>query len=216
MTELTETEVREFFRPNFWPNTPDILPEYLQVGGRPAFIMRLLLAATLSSNYGIYGPPYELCITKAIPGKEEYLNSEKYEIKHWNLEVGWGLKDVIARVNRIRRENPALQDTFNLRFCEVGNNILAYLKTTSDLANVVLMVVSLDPVNPQSVVLRVPIWDLGLNENEPYMAHDLLGGELCIWQGTHIHIDLNPHISPAKIFRPHLKRRREQDFEYFL
>lgn len=217
LTELTETEVREFFRPNFWPNTPDILPEYLQVGGRPAFIIRLVLAATLSSNYGIYGPPYELCITEAIPGKEEYLNSEKYEIKHWNLDVEWGLKDVIARVNRIRRENPALQDTFNLRFCEVGNdNILAYLKTTSDLSNVVLVVVSLDPVNPQSGVLRVPIWELGLNENEPYMAHDLLGGERYIWQGSHIHIDLNPHISPAKIFRLHLKRRREQDFEYFL
>src|SRR3972149_8534778 len=116
LTELTQTGVREYFRPNFWPNTPDILPEHLQYGGRPAFMIRLVLAATLSSNYGIYGPAFELCINEALPGKEEYLNSEKYEIRYWDRDKPGNLKDFMARVNRMRNENPALQSTLNVRF----------------------------------------------------------------------------------------------------
>lgn len=111
LTELTQTEVSEYFRPNFWPNTPDILPEHLQYGGRPAFMMRLVLAATLSSNYGIYGPAFELCVSDATPGREEYLNSEKYEINHWDWDQPGNLKDFIARINKIRKENPALHRT---------------------------------------------------------------------------------------------------------
>jgi starch synthase (maltosyl-transferring) len=121
LTELTQTEVKEYFRPNFWPNTPDILPEPLQYGGRSVFLVRLVLAATLSSNYGIYGPVFELCIHEAISGREEYLNSEKYEIKHWDRDKSGTLQDFITRVNRIRKENPALQATFNLSFYEVDN-----------------------------------------------------------------------------------------------
>jgi len=135
LTELTQTEVREYLRPNFWPNTPDILPEHLQYGGRPAFMIRLVLAATLSSSYGIYGPAFELCIDEALPGKEEYLNCEKYEIKHWDREKPGSLQDFIARVNRIRKENPALQTTWNLRFYEADNEaFLFYGKTTEDLS----------------------------------------------------------------------------------
>lgn len=135
LTELTQTEVKEYFRPNFWPNTPDILPEPLQYGGRSTFLIRLVLAATLSSNYGIYGPAFELCIHEAIPGREEYLNSEKYEIKHWDRDKSGTLQDFMARVNRIRKENPALQTTWNLRFYEVDNDMLLfYGKATHDLS----------------------------------------------------------------------------------
>ncbi len=116
-TELTQSDVREHFRPNLWPNTPDILPEYLQLGGRPAFMVRLALAATLGANYGIYGPAFELCENAArSPGSEEYLDSEKYEIKHRDLDSPWSLKDFIARVNMIRRENTALHKDWRQGF----------------------------------------------------------------------------------------------------
>ena len=175
LTELTQTEVREYFRPNFWPNTPDILPEHLQFGGRPAFMMRLVLAATLSSNYGIYGPVFELCVSEALPGKEEYLNSEKYEIRYWDWDQPGNLKDFIARVNRIRRENPALQTTWNLKFFEVDNEyILFYGKVNEDLSNIILVVVNLDPHHTQSGWVRVPISELGIEPNQPYLVHDLL------------------------------------------
>ena len=128
-TDLTHTDVREFFRPNLWPNTPDILPEYLQFGGRPAFLTRLVLAATLGANYGIYGPAFELCENQPrAPGSEEYLNSEKYEIKHCDLESPWSLRDLIARVNAARRENPALQSDWSLKFHETDNEMLVCLQ----------------------------------------------------------------------------------------
>ena len=111
---MTRTEAGEFFRPNFWPNTPDILPEYLQYGGRSGFQIRLVLAATLSSNYGIYGPAFELCIRDALPDKEEYLDAEKFEIRHWNTAAPDSIKDLVTEVNRIRRENTALHVTDNV------------------------------------------------------------------------------------------------------
>src|SRR5262249_40384763 len=123
--ELTETEVREFFRPNLWPNTPDILHAYLQTGGRPAFMVRLVLAATLGANYGIYGPAFELCENVPYqPGSEEYLNSEKYEVKQRDLNSAGSLRDFIARVNQIRRENAALQSDIGLRFHGTDNPML--------------------------------------------------------------------------------------------
>lgn len=217
LTELTQTEVREFFRPNFWPNTPDILPEYLQYGGRPAFIIRLVLTATLSSNYGIYGPAFELCVNQAIPGTEEYLDSEKYEIKHWDRNRRGNLKDLIARVNRIRRENPALQTTWNVKFYEVDNDQLLYFgKATRDRSNVLLIVVNLDPFHKQSGWLRVPLAELGLMPGQPYLVHDLLGDDKFVWQGERNHVELDPHLMPAYIFRLHGRLRRERDFDYFL
>ena len=132
--ELKNSEVTEYFRPNFWPNTPDILPEHLQYGRRPAFIMRLVLAATLSSNYGIYGPAFELCVSEAVPGKEEYLDSEKYEIKKWDWAQEGNIKDFIARVNKIRKGNPALQTYKNIHFCDTENDqLIAYVQTVPDL-----------------------------------------------------------------------------------
>lgn len=217
LTELTQTEAREYVRPNFWPNTPDILPEYLQYGGRPAFMTRLVLAATLSSNYGIYGPAFELCIHEALPGKEEYLHSEKYEMKHWNREDPGTLRDFIARVNRIRRENPALQTTENLRFYEADNEaLLFYGKTSEDLANMILVVVNLDPFHIQSGWVRIPVHELGIETDQPYLVHDLLSDDKYIWQGERNYVELNPQVLPANIFRVRKRLRRETDFDYFL
>jgi starch synthase (maltosyl-transferring) len=217
LTELTQTEAREYFRPNLWPNTPDILPEHLQFGGRPAFMMRLVLAATLSSNYGIYGPAFELCVSEALQGTEEYLSSEKYEIKTWDWNQPGNLRDFIARVNRIRRENPALQTTWNLKFYEVDNDyILFYGKATEDLSNIILVVVNLDPFHTQSGWVRVPVGELGIDPNQPYLVHDLLSEDKYIWRGERNYVELNPYILPARIFRIGKRLRRETDFDYFM
>ena len=158
MKELTQTQAKEFFRPNFWPNTPDILPEYLQYGGRPAFIVRLVLAATLSSNYGIYGPPFQLCISEAVSGREEYLNSEKYEIKHWDWDAPGNLKEIIGRINRARKENAALQETNNIIFCEAEDeNVIFYSKVADDLSNAILVAANLDPFHVHEATLHIPL-----------------------------------------------------------
>jgi starch synthase (maltosyl-transferring) len=217
LRELTETRVRDFFRPNFWPNTPDILPEILQYGGRPAFIIRLVLAATLSSNYGIYGPAFELCVSEAVPGKEEYLNSEKYEIKDWNWDEPGNLKDLIAKVNRIRKENPALQRTNNVFFLESDNEyVLFYMKATPDFGNVVLVATTLDPFHPQPANIRVPLEYLGVQPGQPYLLHDLVGEEKHVWIGDWNRIEIDPGVSPARIFLVHSRMRRESDFDYFM
>ncbi|TLD41241.1 MAG: Alpha-amylase [Candidatus Jettenia ecosi] len=216
-TELTQTEVREYFRPNFWPNTPDILPEYLQYGGAPAFMIRLVLAATLSSSYGIFGPAFDLCVHEAIPGKEEYLNSEKYEIRYWYWDKPGNLKDFIARVNRIRRENSALQTISNLQFCEIDNDyLLSYEKATEDLSNILLIVVNLDAYHTQSGFVRVPIDRFGIEKSQPYLAHDLLSDDTYIWQGEKNYVELNPGTLPARIFKIRKRLRKEIDFDYFM
>ncbi|MGE5280485.1 MAG: alpha-1,4-glucan--maltose-1-phosphate maltosyltransferase [Deltaproteobacteria bacterium] len=216
LTELTQTEVAEYFRPHFWPNTPDILPEHLQYGGRPMFLSRLVLAATLSANYGVYGPAYELCVARALPGREEYADSEKYEIKDWDLRAPGNIRDFIARVNKVRRENAALRTTRNLRFCPIDNdNLIAYLKATDDLKNVLLVAVNLDPFHTQSGWLTVPLASLGIDGKAPYLAHDLLSGDKYIWHGARVYIELNPQLAPAHILRLHRRLHREQDFDYF-
>jgi starch synthase (maltosyl-transferring) len=215
--ELAKTQVSEYFRPNFWPNTPDILPEHLQYGGRNAFMLRLVLAATLSSNYGIYGPAYELTVNEAIEGKEEYLNSEKYEIKHWERNSESSLKDFVSRINRIRRENPALQRTFNIQHYDADNeNIFVYGKTNEDLSNLILVVVNLDPFHTHSGWLQIPIREFGIDPDHPYLVHDLIGDDKFIWQGERNYVEINPHISPAYIFRVRIKMKKETDFDYFL
>jgi starch synthase (maltosyl-transferring) len=217
LNELTRSDLRDLFRPNFWPNTPDILPEHLQYGGRPAFILRYLLAATLSSNIGIYGPAFELCVNDPIPGKEEYLHSEKYEIKLWDLDDPKSLKDVISRINRIRRENKALQTTWNLEFFETDNdNLLCYGKSTEDGENSLIIVVNLDPFHTQSGWVKVPVKELGLGEHQPYLVHDLIGDDKYIWEGERNFVEINPHVMPGNIFRVRKKLKRETDFDYFL
>jgi starch synthase (maltosyl-transferring) len=215
--ELTQTEVREYFRPTFWPNTPDILPEHLQYGGRNAFVTRLILAATLSSNYGIYGPAFELAVAEALPGKEEYLNSEKYEIKTWDYHKEGSLSGFISRINKIRRENPALQTTYNIRYYEVDNdNLLFYGKMTDDLSNIILIVVNLDPFHTHSGRVNVPIRELGIDPAQPYLVHDLIGDDKYIWQGERNYVEINPDSSPALIFRIRKRLKKEADFDYFM
>ncbi len=218
LTELTTSNVREYFRPNFWPNTPDILTEYLQTGGRPAFMIRLVLAATLSSNYGIYGPAYELL--EHLPreaGSEEYLNSEKYEIRNWDCERPDNLRDFITRVNRIRRDNPALQRNGSLRFHTTDNDaLIAYSKLDAVTGNLVLSVVNVDPYHVHSGFLELPLADLGLGTDQPFQVHDLLGDGRYQWHGPRNYVELNPHVLPAHIFRVRRRMRSERDFEYFL
>jgi len=216
--ELTQTEVREYFRPNLWPNTPDILTEYLQFGGRPAFMSRLVLAATLGASYGIYGPAFELCETRTREhGSEEYLDSEKYEIKNWDIRKPDSLKDFIGRVNRIRRENPALQGDWNLRFHEVDNEqLICYSKRTDDHSDAVLVVVNLDPHHAQSGWIEFPLEELGIDPQKPYQMHDLLTDARYLWQGSRNYVGLNPQLVPAHIFRIRRQVRSERDFDYYI
>ncbi|HEX9118756.1 MAG TPA: alpha-1,4-glucan--maltose-1-phosphate maltosyltransferase [Anaerolineae bacterium] len=218
LTELTQTAVREYFGPNLWPNTPDILPEALQYGGRPAFMSRLVLAATLGSSYGIYGAAFELCDDRPLaPGREEYLDSEKYEIKAWDIERPDSLRPLIARVNQIRRENSAFRANHNLRFHEVDNEqIIAYSKSSEDGANVVLVVVNLDPHYKQSGFITLPLEELSLDPWQPYQAHDLLTDARYLWHGARNYVELNPATIPAHIFVIRRKVRTEHDFDYYL
>ena len=190
-TEVTQHPSREYFRPNFWPNTPDILHETLQHGGRPAFIVRLVLAATAAANYGMYGPAYELQErTPREPGSEEYLNSEKYEIKRWDLKRADSLAPLIARLNSIRKENPALQRDWSLKLHPVDNpQLLAYSKTEGD--NVILTVVNLDVHHPQSGFIDFP----------PCAVHDLLSGGHYVWNSNKNYVELSPHTLPAHVFK---------------
>jgi starch synthase (maltosyl-transferring) len=217
-TELTQTDVREFFRPNLWPNTPDILTEQLQYGGRAAFQARLVLAATLGASYGIYGPAYELCENRALrPGSEEYLDSEKYQIRHWDLDRPESLREFIARINAIRRENPALQTNLRLRFHAVDNDqLIAYSKTSEDGRSAILAVVNLNPYQTHSGWVELSAEALGLPERQAYQMHDLLTDARYLWQGTRNYVELNPQVLPAHIFRVRRRVRTEQDFDYFL
>jgi starch synthase (maltosyl-transferring) len=218
LTELTQTEVREFFGPNLWPNTPDILPEYLQYGGRPAHMVRFILAATLGPSYGIYGPAFELCENRPLaPGREEYLDSEKYEIRTWDLDQPDSLRDLIGQVNQIRRENPAFRANHHLRFHEVDNEqIIAYSKSSEDGSNEVLVVVNLDPHYKHSGFITLPLEELGLDPRQPYQAHDLLTDARYLWTGARNYVELDPQIVPAHIFVIRRKVRTEHDFDYYL
>lgn len=217
-SELAQSEAREYLRPNLWPNTPDILPEFLQVGGRAAFLIRLVLAATLGGNYGIYGPAFELCENvPREPGSEEYLNSEKYELKHWDLNAPGSLREIIARVNRIRRENAALQGQWNLRFHETDNPmVICYSKASSDLENVVIAIVNLDAYHTQTGWVTLDLGALGVDESRAVQAHDLLGAGRYLWHGSRVFFELSPESLPAHIIRLRRWVRTEKQFDYYL
>ncbi|MDQ2694592.1 MAG: alpha-1,4-glucan--maltose-1-phosphate maltosyltransferase [Pseudomonadota bacterium] len=217
MRELTQTEGVEYFRPNFWPNTPDILPQYLQFGGRPAHLIRLVLAATLTASYGLYGPVYEVFENKPLaPGKEEYLNSEKYELRHWELDRPDALGMFIGRINHIRHQNPALHDNRSLRFHHIDNEqIVCYSKATADLSNVILVVVSLDYTHVQAGWVNLDLAALGLDPQHPYQVHDLISDDRYMWHGASNYVELNPHKVAAHIFRVRSNIRTEQDFETY-
>ena len=199
-TELTQMEMSEYFRPNLWPNTPDILPFVLQEGGRPAFMTRVLLAATLSPLYGIYSG-YELCENKALPGREEYLDSEKYQFKERDWNEPGNIKDWIARINKIRRENRALQLYRNLRFYHAESEaILFYGRMTAARDNIILVVVNLDPHRKQNSFVYVPIEEFGQMESDEYEVYDLLNDTRYTWRGRQNYVELDPAIQPAHIF----------------
>ena len=218
LTELTTTEVREYFGANLWPNTPDILPEHLQYGGRPAFMSRFILAATLGPSYGIYGPAYELGENRPLaPGKEEYIDSEKFEIRRWDLDHPDSLRSLIGLVNQIRRENRALQSNQNLRFHRVDNErIIAFTKATDDLSNVILVVVNLDPHYMQAGLVELPLDELKIDPQQPYQVHDLLTDSRYLWHGPRNYVELHPQRIPAHIFAIRRRVRSEQDFDYYM
>jgi starch synthase (maltosyl-transferring) len=203
LEELNEYPLKEYFGPNFWPNTPDILPVSLQSGGKPAFLARLVMAATMTSNYGMYGAAFELLeSTPFKPGGEEYLNSEKYELKHWDLDSPDSLRSYIATVNAIRRENKALQSNDGLRFHPTDNEFLiCYSKATADFASRILAVVNLDPVRVQSGFVTLELDALHLAADEIFEVHDLLTGNRYSWSGPRNYIELRPAALPAHIFR---------------
>ncbi|WP_276133159.1 alpha-1,4-glucan--maltose-1-phosphate maltosyltransferase [Polluticoccus soli] len=202
MTELTKTDKRYYFRPNFWPNTPDILPPHLTHGGENAHILRLLLAATLSSNYGLYGPVYEYGMTTPMPGKEEYIDNEKYEVKHWNWEEYTRIREIITRINGIRKENPALHSTWNIELAETtSEQIICYGKRDMSTGNTLLIAVNLDPHNTHSAMVKVPLEKLNIPTDRAYNVSDLLSGDSYQWQGEWNYVELNPYEMPAHVFK---------------
>ena len=202
LTELAHTDMADYFRPSFWPNTPDILTEYLVTGGRPAFKTRLLLAALLSPSYGIYSG-YELCENTPLrEGSEEYLDSEKYQYRPRDWDRPDSLAPWIARVNRMRREYPAFRDLRNLWFHHVGNEqLLCFSKVAAGRTDPVLVVVNLDPHHPQDGVTWLDLWQLGLEHAGPFEAHDLLTDTTYIWHGPDNYVRLDPHVEPAHVLR---------------
>ncbi len=218
LTELTQGPWREYFRPNLWPNTPDILPQYLQFGGPPAFMARLILAATLGASYGLYALPFAVCEnTPREPGSEEYLNSEKYEIRHWKLDTPGNLIGLMAKVNQIRRDHPALQRNDGLQFHRVDNEqLIAYSKATPSLDDLVLIVVNLDPHHTQRGWVNLPIEQWGIQAHETFQCHELLTGAYYLWTGSSNYIELDPRFVPAHVL--HIRRyvRTELDFDYFM
>jgi starch synthase (maltosyl-transferring) len=222
-TELAQGAGREYFRPNAWPNTPDILNEYLHGGQRAAFMARLVLAATLAASYGIYGPAYELLEGEPRePGSEEYRDSEKYQLRQWDLARSDSLAPFIARINRIRHDNPALQADHSLRFLEIDNDqLIAYVKRADSGAddgaeNVVLCVVNLDPHHVQSGWIALDAAGLGVEPGQSFQMHDLLANQRFAWQGPRWFVQLDPTRSPAHVFVLRRRVRSERDFDYFL
>jgi starch synthase (maltosyl-transferring) len=199
--EITKPPVTDFFRPNLWPNTPDILQAALQNGGRPAFMQRIILAATLGANYGIYGPAFELGENlPAKPGSEEYLNSEKYEIRKWDRAASHSLAPLITRLNQIRRDNPALQSDGSLHFHPADSpHILCYSKMTAD--NLILVAINLDHAQEQAGWIDLDLKHLAIGHGQTFEIEDLLTGEHYQWHDRSNYVALRPDVLPAHIFR---------------
>jgi starch synthase (maltosyl-transferring) len=201
LTELTRDEPREHMRPNFFVNTPDINPKFLQTSGRPGFQIRAVLAATLSPLWGVYCG-FELCEATPLPGKEEYLDSEKFEIKAWDWDRPGNIREVIRRLNQIRRENPALWHFANLEFLpSFDPNIIVYAKMTEAQDNAIVVAVNLDPHQPHGCNFEVPLWRFGLADHATITAEDLLSGMRFPWTGKIQHIWLDPAHNPFAIWR---------------
>lgn len=202
VNDLVYGPSRNYFRPNFWPNTPDILPYHLQNQNENSFILRYALAATLSSNYGVYGPSYEFYENTPVEGKEEYFNSEKYEIRQYDWKRTNRMTDIMSILNKIRKENPALQSTWNIQFCPIENSqLVAYLKATDDLSNIILVVVNLDSTRGQSGYVQLPKARLKLGDKINVKLHDLITDEYFTWIQEWNYVDLSPYKMPFHLFK---------------
>jgi len=209
--ELTRTAMREYFRPMLFPNTPDILPEFLQRGGRPAFLIRAILAATLSSLWGIYSG-FELCENRGLPGREEYADSEKYELKAWDWDRPGHIRAEIARLNAVRRAHPALQEFANLEFLRAEDDeVLAYAKRTPDGGETIVVVVSLDPFGPRTADVHLPLAAWGLPLQATWEVDELLWGGARRHVGPVVRVELTPD-RPGQIWRVHVPRHSEREF----
>jgi starch synthase (maltosyl-transferring) len=202
MTELISGPARNYFRPNFWPNTPDILPWHLQHQGENIFIIRLALASTLSASYGVYGPPFEFGENIPVEGREEYFNSEKYEVKEYDWRHTNRMTDIITLINQARKEHAALQSTWNLQFCTIENpNLIAYVKATDDLSSIVLVVVNLDQYERQSGYVQLPRERLKLTGKTNLKLLDLVTGEEFTWTQEWNFVELDPNRMPFHLFQ---------------
>jgi starch synthase (maltosyl-transferring) len=217
-SDISQGAGRDYFRANVWPNTPDILPAALQYGGRAVFMARVALAATLGANYGIYGPAYELLDHVALrSGGEEYLDSEKFQLRAWNRGSADSLADFIGVLNRARRDNPALQSDAGLRFLPIDNDqLIAYAKVSADRANVVVCVVNLDPHHTQSGWIEIDPDTFGLEPRKTYQMHDLVSGAHFLWSGARNYVSLDPQRTPVHVMQLRARLLRENDFDYFL
>ena len=217
LEEIMRPPVRDFFRPNFFANTPDILPQYLQFGGPPAFRVRAVLAATLAASYGIYSG-FELCENQPVrSGSEEYLGSEKYQVRTRDWNHPGSLAPLLTRLNEIRRENPALLHNEGLRFHPSTNeHLLCYSKSADGGQNVMVVVVNLDPRHTHSGWIDLPVTELGLDARETFQVHDLLTDDRFLWRGAHNYVELAPEPVPAHVFRLRRHVRTEHDFDYYM
>jgi len=199
--ELTKTEQADFYRPNFWPNTPDILPYALQSGNESIYLHKYFLAATLSSSVGIYGPVYEYMVSEAMPGKEEYFNSEKYEFYHWDWSIQNKLIAIITKINKIRREQPSLQQTNNIQFCATDNDqILAYYKFDDAKQDETLMICCLDPYYAKQAWVQLPLASLGIHAGQTVKVVDLITGNSYHWDKEWNFVELHPAL-PFHLFK---------------
>ncbi len=214
ITELTGENVREYFRPNLWTNTPDILPIDLQYDSKAAFMIRLILAATLSSNYGIYGPPFERLLNAPLGESEEYRDAEKYEVKYWNANDEMPLKALMTKLNRIRRTNPALQKSANIRFYDTSSPTLLCFAKFASVS--LFIVVAMNPFEAVSCTIKIPLDDLGIKRDSSYRMHELLEDRHIIHEGDELSVTIDPKVMPCRIYKIQTPMRREKGFEYFM
>jgi starch synthase (maltosyl-transferring) len=201
MVELTQSEMKEYYRPNFWPNTPDINPYHLQGANESMHLIRYALAATLCGNLGIYGPVFEYMVSEAMPGKEEYMHSEKYEVRHWDWSIENKITYLITKINHIRKEHPALQQTNNIRFCTLENEqLMAFYKWDDDRKDELLVVINLDPYYPQRGMVQLPLAALGVEAGKPIQMKDLVTDNSYIWYNEWNYVDLPPSL-PFHLFQ---------------
>ncbi len=211
---VTDKQVAEYFRPNLWTNTPDILPLDLQYDSKAAFMIRLALAATLSSNYGVYGPPFERLLNKPLGESEEYRDGEKYEVKYWEKKDTLPIRAFMTKLNRIRRTNPALQKTANIQVYETGAPSLLYFAKFASKS--LLIIINMNPFETASCTVKIPLLELGINQDASYQMHELIQDRHIIHEGDDLLVTIDPQEMPCRIYQVQTPIRREKGFEYFM